>query len=84
MTTESHIRDAITILDDDLRALMARLDAAQLNSPVFLTLERQIDIKYKMRADYRERLDGIECNAAREAAEARLAFHAENDTLDMY
>jgi len=30
------------------------------------------------------RLDRLTCNAAREAAEARLAYHDEHDTLDLY
>jgi len=89
MTTTTHIREAIRILEDDVRELERKIDKLDTDSLEAVSLEaesasRILNVKLVLLSEQKEKLERIESNSAREAAEARLAYHVENDTLDLY
>jgi len=86
MTTPAHITASIRAMTDDLHRVFDRIDDAErlgleqeamrledTARDLEATIERQTDIR-----------DRMESEAPRHAAEARLAFHDDEDTLDLY
>jgi len=86
MTTPAHITASIRDLTADLHRLYDHIDDAErlgleqeamrleeVARDLEATLERQIETR-----------DRMESEAPRHAAEARLAFHDHEDTLDLY
>lgn len=82
--TCTHIREIIRVLDDDIRDLCTRLDAVEPDTLEAESIERILGVKEALRAEQQEKLERIQSAAARIGAEARLAYHVENDTLDLY
>ena len=78
------IRENIRVLQDDVLWLERQLDEAHPDSLEAESRERILNVKWRLLEEQRELLARAESNAAREAAEARLAYHAEHDTLDLY
>ena len=79
-----HIRENIRVLQDDVLYLEQRLDEAAPDSLEAESRERILNVKYRLLQEQRDLLDRRESASARDAAEARLAYHVENDTLDLY
>jgi len=86
MTTPAHITASIRDLTADLHRLYDRIDDAERQGhqqqaqwledtarDLEATIERQTDIR-----------DRMESEAPRHAAEAQIAYHADEDTLDLY
>lgn len=78
------IKENIRVLDDDIRYLEQQLDGLDPDSPSAESKERILNVKWRLLQEQTDILMRKESNAAREAAEARLAYHTENDTLDLY
>jgi len=80
------IKDNIERLTADAEYLYAKADEAEARGD-WLTAEsaeRMALVKDRLLSEERDRLERAEDRAAREAAEARLAYHDEHDTLDLY
>jgi len=86
MTTPAHITASVRDLTADLHRLYDRIDDAERQGhqqhanwleetarDLEATIERQIETR-----------DRMESEAPRHAAEARIAYHADEDTLDLY
>ena len=86
MTTPAHITASIRAMTADLHSLYDCIDDAERQGleqqanwleetarDLEATIERQIETR-----------DRMESEAPRHAAEARLAFHDHEDTLDLY
>jgi hypothetical protein len=78
------IRENIRVLQDDITYLEKELDALNPDSLAAESKERILNVKWRLLSEQREILERRESEVAREAAEARLAYHVENDTLDLY
>lgn len=77
--TQRNIRDlAATIRYHETRIDMAANDLDRESH------ERMANVAERLLEEQQDILDRLQSNAAREAAEARLAYHVENDTLDLY
>jgi len=76
----------IAILENDIDHLQRKLDRAveEGNELEAESVERILSVKEGLLADEIAKRDAAESRAAREAAEARLAYHDDNDTLDLY
>jgi len=86
MTTPAHISASIRAMTADLHRLYDRIDDAERQGleqeamrledvarDLEATIERQIETRDRMESD-----------APRHAAEARIAYHDHEDTLDLY
>lgn len=86
---EGQVRENIRVLTDDIAYLEHKLDLlleydSQTENLEADSVERILNVKYRLLSEQEQILARIECNSAREAAEARLKFHLDNDTLDLY
>jgi hypothetical protein len=82
--TSDQIRRNIRDLLDDIAHLERKLDNTDPDSLDAESIERILNAKYGLLSEQEELRDAIASRAAREAAEARLAYHADEDTLDLY
>lgn len=78
------IKENIRVLDDDIRYLEEQLRGLNPDSPAAESKERILNVKWRLLQEQTDILMRKESSAAREAAEARLAYHTETDTLDLY
>jgi hypothetical protein len=86
MQSLDQIRRNIRQLSDEVDYLQRKLDAAvdrgdDLEAD---SVERILGAKEGLLVEQENLLDNYESNAARYAAEDRLAYHVENDSLDLY
>lgn len=86
MTDLNYLERNVRILSMDLDYLGKQLDAAEERGDdlAAVSLERSWLVKETLLSDAQEKLDQYRSEAGRRSAEARLEFHAENDTLDLY
>lgn len=82
--TPDQIRENIRVLQDDILYLEQQLDGLDPDSPAAESKDRIIGVKWRLLLEQRAILERHESEAPRRAAEARLAYHVENDTLDLY
>lgn len=82
--TLDQIRESMCVLQDDIRYLEQQLDGLDPDSPAAESKERIINVKWRLYLEQRDLLQRYDSAASRRAAEARLAYHVENDTLDLY
>ena len=78
------IRENIRVLQDDIAWLEGELDTLDPDSLSAESKERVLNVKWRLLSEQRAILERMESDAPRAAAEARLAYHVENDTLDQY
>lgn len=78
------IRENIRVLQDDITWLEGELDTLDPDSLSAESKERILNVKWRLLSEQRAILERMESDAPRSAAEARLAYHVENDTLDQY
>ena len=83
-TTLDQIRENIAVLQDDILDLEQQLDGLDPVSPAAESKDRILNVKWRLLSEQRALLERHESEAPRRAAEARLAHHVENDTLDLY
>ena len=83
-TTLDQIRENIAVLQDDILHLEQQLDGLDPVSPAAESKDRILNVKWRLLSEQRALLERHESEAPRRAAEARLAHHVENDTLDLY
>lgn len=86
MTTPAHITASIRAMTADLHRVFDRIDDAERQGleQEAMRLEdvaRKLEVAIERQTDIRDRM---ESEAPRHAAEARLAFHDHEDTLDLY
>lgn len=86
MTDLNYLERSVRILSIDLYYLGKQLDAAEERGDDIAaeSLERSWLVKEGLLADAQEQLDRYQSEAGRRSAEARLAYHEENDTVDLY
>jgi hypothetical protein len=86
MQTRDQIRKNIRELSADVDYLQRRLDAAVDNGDDLEaeSVERILNAKEGLLVEQEYLLDCYDSNAARYAAEDRIAFHAAEGTLDLY
>lgn len=84
MTTVANILKGIRTLEADIEYLEEKLDRLDPDSLEAESADRILTVKYRLISEEQTRLHRAEIMAAREAAEARLAYHDEHDTLDLY
>jgi hypothetical protein len=77
-------RENMRVLQDEIHYLEARRDGCEDDTPEAESLDRILNVKWRLLSEQRSLLDRAECNAAREAAEARWHHHEAADTLDLY
>ena len=84
--TEAKTAYNVKMLGDEINDLHNRIDAAdrQGQEEQSIHLERMLSAKSGLLAEQTEILDRFYSMGAREAAEARLAYHENEDTLDLY
>jgi hypothetical protein len=82
--TPDQIRENIAVLQDDILYLEHQLDDLDPDSPAAESKDRVIVVKWLLLLEQKALLQRHESDAPRRAAEARLAYHVENDTLDLY
>lgn len=78
------IRENIRVLQDDILHLEERERKAPEGSLEAESIERIINVKWRLLSEQREKLDHLESRMDREMAEIRLRHHDELDTLDLY
>jgi len=80
--TQRNVRD----LEETIEYLHYKIDEAQARGDDLEaeSAERIANTTERLLAEQREILDRFESEGARAGAEARLAYHVENDTLDLY
>lgn len=83
MTLEE-IRENVRILQDDILHLEQQLDGLDPDGLEAESKERVLNVKWRLLSDQQGLLERRESESARRAAQARLAHHVENDTLDLY
>jgi len=83
-TTLDQIRENIAVLQDDILHLEQQLDGLDPDSLAAESKDRVLNVKWRLLSEQRALLERHESEAPRRAAEARLAYHVENDTLDLY
>ena len=81
---ENQIRENIRGLNADIEEMSGRLDGIDPDGLEAEGLERMLNTTDCLLAEQLEMLDRLLSEAPRRAAEARLAYHVENDTLDLY
>lgn len=76
----------VRLLSDDLNHVGHQLDAAEDRGDELAaeSLERIWIVKERLLDEARRKLDNYYSEISRRSAEARLAYHAEEDTLDLY
>lgn len=79
-----HIRENVRVLQNDITDLERKLDKHDPDSLEAESAERVLNVKYRLFSEQRDLLQRAESDSARAGAEARLAYHVENDTLDLY
>jgi hypothetical protein len=79
-----HIRENIAVLQDDIDHLEQRLRRADPDSPEGESIDRVVNVKWRLLSEQRDLLARMQSNAAREAAEDRWRYHEREDTLDLY
>ena len=86
MTTAAHIAQGIREAKADLEELFERIDEAERHGREMesLSLERIANRLSTLIDEQERRLEAMESEAPRRAAEARLAHHMEHDALDLY
>lgn len=82
--TIAQLEENVTVLQDDVFALEKRLDALPADTLDAESLERIINVKWRLLDEQRDLLERAYERAAREAAEARWQHHFDNDTQDTY
>jgi hypothetical protein len=77
---------SVRVLSIDLDEVGRQLDAAEERGDDLAadSLERIWLVKEGLLAEAQRKLENFRSDAARRSAEARLAHHAANDTLDLY
>lgn len=78
------VRENMAILQDDILYLENKLDSLDPDSLAAESTERILNVKWRLYEEQRDIFERLECNSAREAAEHRLQYHIDNDTLDLY
>ena len=78
------IRENMRVLQDDILHLERSLRGINPDSPEAESKDRVLNVKWRLFSEQNVLLDRAECNAAREAADARWQHHEVNDTLDLY
>lgn len=78
------IRENMRVLQDDILHLERSLLGMDPDSPEAESKDRILNVKWRLFSEQKGLLDRAECNAAREAAEARWHHHEAADTLDLY
>lgn len=89
MQTMDRVRENVRVLTDDVAHLEHKLDLlleyhSQTENLEAESVERILNVKYRLLSEQEEILAHLESESAREGAEARLKFHLDNDTLDLY
>jgi len=80
-----NVKRTIHFLEGVLDAALTEDDNANRLGPEALDkMEDELNALYKERDDIEAELAADESRGARAGAEARLAYHSNNDTLDMY
>ena len=84
----SNTLENIRVLEGDIAYLERKLDGLLEYHPDGCleaeSVDRILNVKYRLLSEQQERLDREQSEAARLAAEARLQHHLDNDTLDLY
>jgi len=81
-----NLERTVRTLSIDLDYLDKQLDAAEERGDdlAAASLARSWLVQEGLLAHAKEKLDRCRSEAGRSSAEARLAYHVENDTLDLY
>lgn len=82
--TPDQIHENIAVLQDDILYLEQQLDGLDPDSLEAESKDRILGVKWALLLEQKALLQRHESEAPRRAAEARLAYHVENDTLDLY
>lgn len=82
--TIAQLEDIVTVLQDHVFALEKRLDALPADTPGAESLERIINVKWRLLDEQRDLLERAYERVAREAAAARWQHHFDNDTQNTY
>ena len=82
----TYLEKSVRILSIDLNYLGRQLDDAEERGDDIAaeSLQRSWLVKERLLADAQEQLSRYRSEAGRRSAEARLTYHAESDTLDLY
>jgi len=72
------------VLQDDINYLEARRDACADDTPEAESLDRILNVKWRLYTEQRDLIDIAEDRACRLAAEASWRDHEAADTLDLY
>ena len=86
MTDLNYLERSVRTLSIDLDYVGKQLDAAEKRGDDIAaeSLQRIWLVKEGLLSDAEEQLEDYRSEAGRRSAEARLAYHEENDTLDLY
>ena len=86
MTDLNYLERNVRTLSIDLDYVGKQLDAAEKRGDDIAaeSLQRIWLVKEGLLSEAEEQLEDYRSEAGRRSAEARLAYHEENDTLDLY
>ena len=81
--TIEELRVNVSVLCDDIEHLEARLQGIKCELSQD-SVERVLNVKYRLLQEQRDMLDRAESGSAYEAAQDRWLQHEADDTLDLY
>ena len=81
--TMEELRENVSVLRDDIEHLEARLLGIKCELSQD-SVERVLNVKYRLLTEQRDMLERAESGSAYEAAQARWKQHEADDTLDLY
>lgn len=81
--TIEELRENVSVLRDDIEHLEARLSGIKCDLSQD-SVERVLNVKYRLLQEQRDMLDRAESSSAYEAAQDRWKQHEADDTLDLY
>ena len=86
MTDLHTLERSVRILTIDVDTLCKQLDDAEERGDDLAadSIERTLNVKTRLLDEATDKLDRYRSDAARRSAEARLAHHVANDTIDLY
>ena len=82
--TLDQLHENTRVLQDDIAHLEARRDACADDTPEAESLDRILNVKWRLYSEQRDLIDIAEDRACRAAAEASWQHHFDNDTQDLY
>lgn len=82
--TLDQLHENARVLQDDIAHLESRRDACADDTPEAESLDRILNVKWRLYSEQRDLIDIEEDRACLVAAQARWQHHFDNDTQDLY